>query len=35
MLEKDDDMIVKEEFIYPYRLEQMDSEYLRSIFSSY
>jgi hypothetical protein len=27
--------MIKEEFIYPYKLEQMDDEYLRSIFTSY
>ena len=32
---KDEDTIIKEEFIYPYRVEQLDEEYLRSMFSSY
>jgi len=35
MLSKDDDTAIKEEFIYPYKLEQLDDEYLRSMFSSY
>lgn len=35
MMSKDDDNIIKEEFIYPYKLEQLDEEYLRQIFSSY
>jgi hypothetical protein len=33
MLEKEDDINVKEEFIYPYSLEQFNEEYLRSIFN--
>jgi hypothetical protein len=35
MMSKDDDHIIKEEFIYPYKLDQLDAENLRSIFSSY
>jgi RimJ/RimL family protein N-acetyltransferase len=35
MMDKDDDLHIKEEFIYPYKMEQLDGEYLRSIFSSY
>ena len=27
--------MIKEEFIYPYKIEQIDEEYLRSIFASY
>ena len=34
MVAKDDE-IVRQELIYPYRMEQLDSEYLRQIFSSY
>jgi hypothetical protein len=35
MLRKDDDQMIKEEFIYPYKIEQIDEEYLKSIFASY
>lgn len=35
MLAKDDDTNIKEELIYPYRLDQLDEEFLRCIFSSY
>ena len=34
-MSKDDDKTIKEEFIYPYKLEQLDEEQLRSIFTSY
>lgn len=35
MMNKDDDVNIKEEFIQPYRLDQIDGEYLRSMFSSF
>jgi hypothetical protein len=35
MMSKDEDEVIKEEFMYPYKAEQMDEEYLRSMFSSY
>lgn len=35
MMSKDDDDLIKEEFMYPYKPDQLDQEYLRSMFSSY
>lgn len=35
MMSKDDDLTIKEEFIYPYKLENLDEEYLRNMFQSY
>ncbi|CDW87475.1 UNKNOWN [Stylonychia lemnae] len=35
MMSRDDDQVIREEFMYPYKVDQMDEEYLRSMFSSY
>ena len=35
MLKREEDVVLKEEFIYPYKLVQLDDEYLRQMFSSY
>lgn len=34
-MSRDDDQVIREEFMYPYKVDQMDEEYLRSMFSSY